>query len=95
MTDKRNPIEVAREAARAKRRELMAGMPGAGENAGAEIAECAFDAALAALKDAGAVIVPRDLLQALKQCEAMALRGDLPPDWNWVRSIIQKAEQTR
>ena len=95
MTDKRNPIETAREAARAKAWQLMIGMGVTAASDAADLAERAFNAGFAALEDNGAVIVSRDLLQALKQCEAMASQGDLPPDWAWVRSIIQKAEQTR
>ncbi len=33
-----------------------------------------------------------ELLQALKRCEAMVSTDQGPPNWDWVREVISKAE---
>jgi hypothetical protein len=36
-----------------------------------------------------------DLLEVAKRCEAMVSTDQGPPDWDWIRSVIKKATETR
>ena len=42
--------------------------------------------------DASILAAGKDMLAALKRCEEMVSANAGPPDWDWIRSIIAKAE---
>jgi len=33
-----------------------------------------------------------ELVAALRSCEAVVSEGSAPPDWDWIREVIAKAE---